>query len=75
MRKRTAIAAVEAARSVRVAYHDGPPAIHFAGLPWRRGVADTITAAKWAEMRARGDFPEFDFRVEPDPKNTKEIEE
>lgn len=51
-------------QSVRVAYHDGPPEIRFAGLPWRRGVADTITAEKWAEMNARGDFHEFDFRIE-----------
>lgn len=49
---------------VRVAYHDGPPEIHFAGLTWRRGVADTVTAEKWAEMQARGDFKEFDFRPE-----------
>lgn len=56
--------------SVRVAYHDGPPAIHFAGLPWRRGVADTISTEKWAEMRARADFHEFDFHeeVDEDPK-------
>ncbi len=50
---------------VRLAYHDGPPAIHFAGLPWQRGVAQTVTDEKYAEVMARGDVGEFDFREEP----------
>lgn len=58
---------------VRVAYHDGPPAIHFAGLPWTRGVAQEVTAGKWSEMRARGDCRDFDFRPEPESQaQTKE---
>jgi hypothetical protein len=50
---------------LRVAYHDGPPAIHFAGRPWRRGAADDVTPEQWSAMRARADFNEFDFKPEP----------
>lgn len=63
-RPAAAVEMPEEPQGVRVAYHDGPPEIRFAGLPWRRGVADTISAEKWAEMQARGDFREFDFRIE-----------
>lgn len=59
---RPAPGAEPAPQAVRVAYHQGPPEIHFAGLPWRRGVADAVSAEKWAEMQARGDFHHFDFR-------------
>lgn len=61
---RAAAATTPPETGLRVAYHGGPPAIHFAGLPWTRGIAQDVTAAKWAEMRARGDFNEFDFRPE-----------
>lgn len=55
-------AAAQPRPAIFVAYHDGPPAIHFAGLPWRRGEAQEITREQWAAMRARGDFAPFDFR-------------
>ena len=57
--------AAPASKDLRVAYHDGPPEIHFAGLPWRRGVADTVTPALWEYMQSRSDFNQFDFRPEP----------
>ena len=55
----------ESTAALRVAYHDGPPSIHFAGMPWRRGEAQEITTAQWVAMRARGDFKDFDFKPEP----------
>ncbi len=63
--KTATVASAFVPETVRVAYHDGPPAIHFAGLPWRRGVPLDVSAEKWAQMQARGDFREFDFREEP----------
>ena len=59
---------------LRVAYHDGPPAVRFFGIDWQRGVPQTITGTVWAEMQARADFREFDFRSEPaaSPASTEE---
>jgi hypothetical protein len=52
------------AKNPQVAYHDGPPAISFFGMDWTRGVAREVTPMQWDGMQLRGDFKEFDFRVE-----------
>lgn len=54
-----------AKEKLRVAYHNGPPAIRFLGIDWSRAVPQTVTDVVWWAMQARGDFPEFDFRIEP----------
>lgn len=61
-----------AAKPLRVAYHDGPPEIGYAGLAWRRGEAKEVTAHTWSVMQARSDFASFDFRIEPDTPADKE---
>ena len=61
-----------AAKPLRVAYHDGPPEIGYAGLSWQRGVVKEVTAHTWSVMQARSDFAPFDFRIEPDTPADKE---
>lgn len=56
-------AADAVASDVKVAYHDGPPALGYFGRRWQRGEAQTIPAADWQSMQARSDFAPFDFRV------------
>lgn len=51
-------------RPLLAAYHAGPPAIAFFGMDWTRGRAQEITPMQWQGMQLRGDFKEFDFRVE-----------
>lgn len=70
MRKPRPLAPVDrplptAQATLRVAYHDGPPAIRFLGIDWQRGVPQSVTDVVWWAMQARGDFPEFAFRIEP----------
>lgn len=67
MKKKTGTTPTPAAtaETLRVAYHQGPPEIGFNGAEWRRGVWLTVTPAEWAAMRARADFNNFDFRIEP----------
>lgn len=63
---------------MNVAYHDGPPEISFYGRAWRKGVPQPVSEQDWEAMRARGDFAEFDFRVEthhPSPITYHEDEE
>ncbi len=51
-------------KTTRWAYHDGPPDIQFCGRRWARGVAQALTQAEQAEMRARPDFKHFNFLKE-----------
>jgi hypothetical protein len=48
-------------KTTRMAYHAGPPDIQFCGRRWARGVAQPLTQAEQAEMRARPDFKQFNF--------------
>jgi hypothetical protein len=50
--------------AISVFYRTGPCDIHFCGRTWFRGMSQTVTPGKWAEMQARGDFNEFDFTEE-----------
>lgn len=68
----SAAAPDEPPKPLRVAYHDGPPEIGYAGLTWRRGEHKEITDHTWTVMKARGDFAPFDFRIEPDTPAGKE---
>ncbi len=68
--------AATAATGLRVAYHAGPPQIHFAGRVWHQGDEQPVTEAEWSAMQARADFGHFDFRVAgpkaPAPSNAEE---
>ena len=46
---------------VGLAYHDGPPEIHFAGRRWQRGVAQPVTIAELEGVRPRRDFSAYRF--------------
>lgn len=46
---------------VGVAYHDGPPEIHFAGRRWLRGVGQRLTLAEFEGMQSRRDFSTYRF--------------
>lgn len=48
--------------TVRVAYHDGPEWLSFAGRGWRRGVAQEVARAELASMTRRAGWVVFGFR-------------
>jgi len=58
-------AAAAAPQPSRVAYHQGPPEVHFAGRVWRQGDSQPVTDAEWAAMQKRADFGHFDFKPTP----------
>jgi hypothetical protein len=47
----------------RVAYHDGPAEIGFAGRRWRKGVPQEITNAERASMSRRAGWVIHGFRA------------
>lgn len=53
-----------APQTVRVAYHDGPPELTFYNHAWIRGMPQALTREDWEAMQKRGDFGEFDFKLE-----------
>lgn len=57
--------AASAATSFRVAYHDGPPAITYAGSRWERDVEKTLTADEWAAIQARPSHAQHGFAAKP----------
>lgn len=54
-------AAPPAATQSRIAYHDGPPEILFAGRRWVRGIAQPVGAEELEAMKKRRDFAAYRF--------------
>lgn len=49
-------------KPLKVAYHDGPPAIQYFGRRWERGAPQEVSPDDWAAMQERADFPPFQFK-------------
>lgn len=53
----------ETQRTLRAAYHAGPPTATFCGRLWTRGQAQDINRAEWEAMQARSAFRDLDFKT------------
>lgn len=54
-------AAPPTATQSRIAYHDGPPEIQFAGRRWLRGAAQPVGTDELQAMKKRRDFAAYRF--------------